>query len=237
MSSISNIAAEGYGRWDMTGVFSRRAQRSRSASDGPAAAYGFRYIQLALIILAWIGMTEMANAGAGEMATIHVMQPMADEPQAAAQIRPNGVKLEPEPWVKRSGRVTLNVDQLLPRSQVTGKRQAPSAFFTGRAMMLDIFPDRSFDVIVDADSRPRSGVLNVSAHLDGADDLSTLTLTVTPDGYILTLQDMKNAILYRVVGNTETGEGRVTEIDLSKLPPRLDSEPLILPDPLIPPNP
>lgn len=226
MTSTFKIIAEGYGRWSLTRDSSWRTQRSRSICEGQTAAYGFRYTQLALIILAWLGMAEMANAGAGEMAAIHVMQPMVDEPQAAAQIQPAGVK--PEPWVKRSGRVTLNADQLLPRSQVSENREVAPASFLSSAMMLDLFPDRSFDVIVDADSRPRPGVLNISAHLYGA-DLSTFSLTVTPDSYIMTLQDMNNATLYRVVGNTGTGEGRVTEIDLTKLPPRLDSEPLMPP--------
>lgn len=223
MASIYSIIAKGYTHWSLAGISLWRAQHPRHE----AASHRFRNVLLTLIILAWSGM---ANAGASDMAAIHVMQPMADEPHAAAQIQQDGVELEPKPWVKRSGRIMLNADQLLPRSQVTGERQAPPASFTGRAMMLDLFPDRSFDVIVDADSRPRPDVLSINAHLDGTDDLSTFSLTVTPDSYILTLQDMKNATLYRIVGNTATGEGRVTEIDLTKLPPRLDSEPLTPPN-------
>lgn len=222
MTSIYSIITKGYTYWSLAGVSSWRAQHPRYE----AVSDGFRNVLLTLIISAWAGM---ANAGAAEMTAIHAMQPIATEPHAAAQIQSNEVKLEPEPWVRRAGRVALNADQLLPRSPVSGKREAAPASFISRAMMLDLFPDRSFDVIVDADSRPRPGVLNISAHLDGT-DLSTFSLTVTPDGYILTLQDMKNATLYRVVGNTETGEGRVTEIDLTKLPPILDSPPLILHD-------
>jgi hypothetical protein len=44
-------------------------------------------------------------------------------------------------------------------------------------------------------------------------------MTIGSDGYLITLQDMKKGLLYRVRGNSQDGSGSVTEIDMKKMPP------------------
>jgi len=59
--------------------------------------------------------------------------------------------------------------------------------------------------------------------------LSTFSMTVTEENYLISYQDLDTATLYRVVGNTQTGRGTVTEIDLEKLPPSSDLPPRVPP--------
>ncbi len=135
---------------------------------------------------------------------------------------------EAEPFVKRVGAVVFDADWFLPRSLATGKRAATAASLQQRALVLDFFPDRRFSVIVGAESRPRPGVMTLNARVEG-DDIDTLSLTVTAESYLLTLQDLHTATVYRVVGDTETGVGEVTEIDLRSMPPILYSPPITPP--------
>lgn len=61
--------------------------------------------------------------------------------------------------------------------------------------------------------------------------MATFSLTVTPESYLITFDDSDSRVRYRVVGDTETGVGEVTEIDLRNMPVTLDE-----PSPVPPAN-
>lgn len=126
-----------------------------------------------------------------------------------------------EPYINRTGTVAFNADLFLPRSAETNQRTATSASFRSNQFNLFFFPGQSFSIVVDSESRPNPNTLLIGGHLYNS-DFSTFSLTITPESYLINLQVPGAATVYRVVGNTQTGDGRVTEIDLHKMPPILD---------------
>ena len=133
-----------------------------------------------------------------------------------------------EAFEMRTGSVALDVDQVLPKSPTTGKREASTTSFKGSAVTLGLFSDKQFAGVITSEARPEVGVLSLHARRDG-DDIATATMTVTAESYLITIQDLPNATVYRIVGNTETGVGVVTQIDLKLMPPVLDGAPIVPP--------
>ena len=133
-----------------------------------------------------------------------------------------------EAFELRTGSVALDVNQVLPKSPTTGKREAATISFKGSAVTLGLFSDKQFTGVITSEARPEAGVLSLHARRDG-DEIATATMTVTSESYLITIQDLPNATVYRVVGNTETGVGVVTQIDLKLMPPVLDGPPIVPP--------
>jgi hypothetical protein len=133
-----------------------------------------------------------------------------------------------EAFEMRTGSVALDVDQVLPKSPTTGKREASATSFKGSAVTLGLFLDKQFSGVVTSEARPEVGVLSLHARRD-VDDIATVTMTVSSESYMITIQDLPNAMVYRIVGNTETGVGVVTQNDLKLMPPVLDGAPIIPP--------
>jgi hypothetical protein len=131
-------------------------------------------------------------------------------------------------YVKQVGAVEFVADQFFPKSPITGVRSPVSDSYTRRPITLRFFENREFTFVVDTDVRPEPNVMNLRARREG-DEISTLILTVTETSYLMTLQDLPNRTVYRVVGDMETGFGKVIEIDLTLMPPRKYSPPIIPP--------
>lgn len=129
-------------------------------------------------------------------------------------------------YINRKGAVQFAADAFLPKSRETGRRMAASASFRGRGLALSFFPDRSFDIEINAESRPKPDILSMNGRGSGK-NISSFSITVTPEQYIINYQDLETATLYRVVGDTATGSGQVTEIDLKKVPPAFGAPPLV----------
>lgn len=127
-----------------------------------------------------------------------------------------------EAFIQRTGTVMLDVERFRPAAE---GRSAQSV--VSRSLALQFFPDRQFAASVESETRPQPQVLALSARLVGH-DLATVSITVTADSYLMSVQDMDHATLYRVVGNSNTGVGQVTEIDLRKLPPMFDGAPVVV---------
>jgi len=133
-----------------------------------------------------------------------------------------------EVFETRRGSVALDVNQVLPKSPTTGMREASATLFKGIAINLGLFSDKQFAGVITSEARPEAGVLSLHARSDG-DDIATATMTVTTESYLITIQDIPNAKVYRIVGNTETGVGVITQIDLKLMPPVFDGAPIIPP--------
>lgn len=163
-----------------------------------------------------------AVAGAGK--SINILSPLENQADMANMASAG----HPEPYKNRVGSVSFAADLFLPMS-AAGKRAAAETSFLGNVLSLSFFPDLEFDIIVDSETKPQPDIVSMSGHIEGA-DLSTFSMTVTSEGYIITLQNLDTAKVYRVVGDTKTRTGHVTEIDLTKMPPILHSPPLIPPN-------
>jgi hypothetical protein len=162
-------------------------------------------------------------AGDSAEKNIRILSPREDQ----ANLTNMASTEHPEPYINRVGAVSFAADLFLPPS-AAGLRVATGTVFLGNVLSVSFFPDLDFDIIVDSETRPQPDIISMSGHLEGS-DLSTFSLTVTPEGYIITLQDLDTATTYRAVGDTKSRAGKVTEIDLKKMPPRLYSPPLVPP--------
>jgi hypothetical protein len=161
---------------------------------------------------------------------IEVLSPAPAPPIAvtvqADDMPPGPITPEWEPYVIRTGQVLLAVDALMPISPVSGRRSPAPSSLRGRRLGLAFFEDARFEVLVDAASRPAADTLAVGGRMSDQ-RVATFTLTSNAEGYLMTLQDLARARLFRVVGDIATGIGRVIEIDVTKLPPALCSPPLV----------
>lgn len=135
-------------------------------------------------------------------------------------------ELPSQPHVTRTGAVNLAVDNFFPRSLETGRRTVSPVSFQNRTLSLSFFPDKSFTIVISSDSRPQKDIITLSGRLEGQ-ELSTFSMTIDQDNFLIKLQDIDTGQVFRVLGNTETGIGRVTEIDPSKMPPIIYLPPLI----------
>jgi hypothetical protein len=149
-------------------------------------------------------------------------------PRTVIQREPTDFTQNANVAVTRVGNVTLASDLLLQTSPKTGEAVATALSMSQRTMSFTFFPDASFDIQIASEARPQTNVLSLSGRVAGQ-ELSTFSLTVTPDNYLITLDDPDTATRYRVVGDSETGVGEVTEIDLSRMPAIIDAPPLIPP--------
>jgi len=120
--------------------------------------------------------------------------------------------------ISRIGQVIFDVDVFFPMSQDRANRKASATSFLNSNISVEFFADTEYMINIDYDNRHKSDSISLGGRLDGH-ELSTFTLTVSTESYLITLQDMSSAKLYSVVGNTQTGLGTVTEIDLKKTPP------------------
>ena len=133
-----------------------------------------------------------------------------------------------EVFETRTGPVALDANLVLPVSHATGRREASSTSFKASAVTLGLFADKQFTGVITSEARPETGVISLHARRDG-EEISTATITVTAESYLITIQDLSNAMVYRIVGNTDTGVGVVTQIDLKLMPPVLDGAPIVPP--------
>ncbi len=131
----------------------------------------------------------------------------------------NEAELDLEPsYIIRQGTVELAVNIFLPRSPEKDKRTVAAAAFQGRNLSIGFFADAEYSLKIDSENRPAQDAILLRGRLPDQ-DLSTFTMTITPQSYLIRLHDMDNSKLYRVVGDSETGLGRAAEIELDRLPP------------------
>lgn len=124
-----------------------------------------------------------------------------------------------EEFIRRKGNVHLETRAFLPEDNLSTKEKLPRSSLKGQVVGISFFPGEDFPISVDHHSKPQSGIFSVRGHVRGM-GFSSFSLTVASENYIMTLRYPEKAVLYRVHGNTKTGEGYVIEIDLKNLPPR-----------------
>ncbi len=181
---------------------------------------------------AWVPLAVMLGLsmnfsamGAGQ--ALDLMAPVAGSAPAQA----GGAAVDPgavDRAITRVGSVRLASDTLMPVQPDGGYRMATSVSLNQNHLVFGLFQDVSIDVQVDAEGRPKSDVLSLNGRT-ATDELSTFSLTITPESYMVTYDDPKNDKRYRIVGDTNTGIGQVTEIDVKLMQPMLDLPPIIPP--------
>jgi len=161
-----------------------------------------------------------------------IVRPLAEE-SAPAITRDANVAAEPvagsrQPYVSRVGHIRFDSNLFLPVSP-SGTRQRAHAQSMPSELSVTFFPGLGFVIHVEDVSHISNDTVVVQGRVEGQPTAS-FTLTETSDSFLITLQDITNAWLYRVVGDTDSGVGEVTEIDQMQIPPVIDSPPISLPD-------
>ena len=77
---------------------------------------------------------------------------------------------------------------------------------------LGFFDDAQFEFVIDSATQPTADTLAITAHRPTA-TLSTLSLTLSDAHYLITFTDPDSGQIYRVVGESASGLGTVTQLN------------------------
>jgi hypothetical protein len=123
-----------------------------------------------------------------------------------------------KPYEIRKGPIAI-APGILP--QPPGEaRQARIAVSGGDTATITFFADVTYPVAIDSVTHNPDGTMIITARLNDH-RIGTVVLTVGPDGFLITLQDLNRALLYRAAGDSRSSAGTVTEIDVTKIPPMI----------------
>jgi len=180
-------------------------------------------LTLALMCAAGAGLARAQSTPARLMSALPFG---ADSAQATA---PSDT---PSPaYVLRKGAVSLDVAELKRRPARNASTDGAAGIAAAGAtdtIALEVFERHEYAVHITDESRPTSEVLNILGRLDN-ENIATVSMTLTADSYLITIQDLSASKVYRIVGNAETGLGTVTELDPHLMPPILYTPPLLTP--------
>ncbi|MBK5969014.1 hypothetical protein CCR91_09580 [Thiorhodovibrio winogradskyi] len=158
---------------------------------------------------------------------------LADQQRSAKASPADGWPSDNKPeYVLRTGAVMLDTAALAQEQRTN--RLAARANTDGTAdavperLQLGLFSDTLLDVELTSRVRPAPGVLSLNGRVPTS-DFSTFSMTVSPASYLITYTDPESGRVYRVVGDSSTGYGAVTEIDPARMPPRIHEPPRVPP--------
>lgn len=184
------------------------------------------YLLVVFVSLFFVGHTLAHPDGVVELLT---SAPGSNDSALVSNDSASGQLFEEraEPYIKRSGQVYLNALATF-RSEFASALNTRSneTSLKGTYFSISFFPENEILVVVDSDLRPSDNVISLGGH-QVDNDISTFSMTITQEKYLITYQDLDNALTYRVVGDVATGTGTIVEIDLKKMPPSYDLPPVI----------
>ena len=185
-----------------------------------------RKLCMRMLLMVFVGLIIVHNAFANPSNSLNLLSPAsALSDQSINQITQEQTEL----YIKRTGGVSLGAVDIFRKELTVSNSSSRTTVFMGKQLVIRFFPEREIIVIVDSESHSPGNVISLGGRQINS-DISTFSMTITQGDFLITYQDLENGVTYRVVGNVETGQGKVVEIDLKKFPPRYDSEPIIPPE-------
>ncbi len=165
----------------------------------------------------WLRHTGMASlllclSSVTHAEMISIAWPAEPTAEAALQNAKDAV----EPYIVRTGSIAFNTDTFFPSAPANQPRKVTSASLVAKQLSIEPFPGQSYLVNITSEAINQQGVLSLLGTLQGQ-ELSTFSMTVSPEGFLISLQDMSTGHNFRMTGTTESGLGRVQEIDGSKI--------------------
>ncbi len=140
--------------------------------------------------------------------------------RAVTQLRPDAPMESPlESYEVRKGQIAL-APELLPGPSGSAGPQARIAVSKGDAdtVSVSLFADVTYEAIIVSVEHHADGTTIISRRLKDH-PIGTVVMTIGPDRFLITVQDMNRSMLYRAVGDSRQGSGTVTEIDMKRIPP------------------
>lgn len=185
-----------------------------------------RFIRLTMLIsLAIITVClsfNYANADASSE-EIDFMHPLEGVMTLSDQGSPENSKLKTQAqnFVKRRGGVSVSASnisrfKIMPEVNLAWPAGTVDPL-VGKDIKLDFFDNTSFIVKVETVSRPSQDVVSIIGRVH-SEEISTFTLTITNEGYAISLDNIKENLRYIVTGDPSSGNGTVEEINLYELP-------------------
>ncbi len=175
-------------------------------------------LSISIVLMSGFSASEAQNR-------IQTVWPLTE---AFEMVGPALANVIPEPYLERHGKVLFAVDTFFPKSAETGIRTAAEQSFGNNEISISFFSDKQYDIRITGETRPQQDVLALNGQI-ADQSISTFSLTVTAEYYLLSLQDLNSGMIYRVSGDMHTGIGQVRKINPSKMPPIKYSPPLIPP--------
>jgi hypothetical protein len=117
----------------------------------------------------------------------------------------------------RKGHIVV-AREIIPKRAGKEESQTGTPPSKGESISLNLFPDVKHEVKVNSVKNYADGTMIISGKLKNHKN-STVVMTMGKEGFLMTVQDINRAMLYRVRGNSIDGTGSVTEIDMRKMPP------------------
>ncbi len=177
------------------------------------------YLSL-MVTVSGYHITSAAASG-----VIEILKPVSNNSKTANQLQQNSG----EKYIKRTGQVVFAAKDIFWEVELDKKSSAiAQRVFSESELVLAFFPEKEFRIQVDSESRPQNNILSIQGR-PGESPLSTFTMTLTADNYLITFQDLDGGMVYKVVGDMKTGVGEVTQIDTEKIPPAYDLGPIVPP--------
>jgi hypothetical protein len=124
-----------------------------------------------------------------------------------------------KPHEVRRGRIALT-PEILPGPAGVVNRQAGITASKNESdtSSISLFSNVVYEVIIDSVKHHADGTMIINGKLKDH-TMGTVVMTIGPDGFLITVQDMNRGLLYRAAGDSRQGSGSVTEIDMQKMPP------------------
>ena len=126
-----------------------------------------------------------------------------------------------KPHEIRKGQITLSLE-ILPGTpgMVNSQSRIAASKSDTDTSSISFFADVTYEVIIDSVKHQADGTMVISGKLKDH-MMGTVVMTISPEGFLITVQDMNRAFLYRAAGDSRQGSGSVTEIDMKKIPPTI----------------
>ena len=185
---------------------------------------GFIGVLILLLPLAVLAQNPHGSGYAQERPPVNMLWPSSVDSLLADK---RVTQPEHEPYIRRVGQVKFAADFFVPDA-ARGFRSSIVEPLQNRLLNISFFPQCEFIIRVDYETRNQDNVISIIGHEDGK-DISTFSMTITTESYLISFQDLEASTVYRVVGDTQNSTGVVTEIDLTRMPPILYSPPIVPP--------
>jgi len=134
---------------------------------------------------------------------------------------PSGSNGPLQPYEVRKGQIAL-AQEILRTPAGVAEREAGivGSQRDTDAVLIGLFADVRYELLIDSVKHHADGTMIISGKLKDH-KIGTVVITIGPDGFLMTVQDMNRSRLYRVKGDSRQGSGTVTEIDMKKMPPTI----------------
>lgn len=91
----------------------------------------------------------------------------------------------------------------------------------GEVVNVNFFEDRPYRIIIKRRETNSEGGITITGTMEG-ENLESFVMTINPEAFVISFQDLKNNRTYWVTGDAKLGSGAVLEMDDRKRPAQVE---------------